>query len=216
VASLVVLLGTGVQAIADAFNLSSDGLKAFTGGITALSQTLTFMQSAATCATVWSASSGTMKAADVNTTALGAAGVVIANRIIEAKDKAAAVREAQRAAQSAAMAAAYDARLANQLLSTSDQTVSATTRAGNYVSSTVKSASDKIDKVLDSVKGPLETVGRLGDVALVGYTIYNEYQNQNTGWDSSAESAWTTGGDVYMNCLMDSVPPYFGVPPRKK
>lgn len=214
VASLVVLLGTGVQAIADAFNLSSDGLKAFTGGITALSQTLTFMQSAATCATVWSASSGTMKAADVNTTALGAAGVVVANRIIEAKDKAAALREAQRAAQSAAMAAAYDARLANQLLSTSDESVSALTRAGNYVSSTVKTASDKVTKVLDAAKGPLETVGRLGDVALVGYTIYNEYQNQNTGWDSSAESAWTTGGDVYMNCMMDAIPPYFGVPPR--
>ena len=214
VASLVVLLGTGVQAIADAFNLSSDGLKAFTGGITALSQTLTFMQSMATCATVWSASSGTMRAADVNTTALGAAGVVVANRIIEAKDKAAAVREAQRAAQSAAMAAAYDARLANQLLSTSDDALSLTTRASNYVSSTVKSASDKVTKALDAAKGPIETVGRLGDVALVGYTIYNECQNQNTGWDSSAESAWTTGGDVYMNCMMDAIPPYFGVPPR--
>ena len=42
----------------------------------------------------------------------------------------------------------------------------------------------------------------------------NDYQNQNTGWDSSAESAWTTGGDVYMNCMMDAIPPYFGVPPR--
>ena len=112
------------------------------------------------------------------------------------------------------MAAAYDARLANQLLSTSDQSVSTLTRAGNYVSSTVKTASDKVTKALDAVKGPLETVGRLGDVALVGYTIYAEYQNSSTGWDSSAESAWTTGGDVYMNCMMDAIPPYFGVPPR--
>ncbi|MGV8881467.1 MAG: InlB B-repeat-containing protein, partial [Rhodoglobus sp.] len=216
VASLVVLLGMGVQAIADYLNLSSDGLKAFTGGITALSQTLTFMQSMATCATVWSASSGTMKAADVNTTALGAAGVVVANRIIEAKDKAADLREAQRAAQRAAMAAAYDARLVNQLSANSDEAVSLTTRVGNYVSSTVDSASASATKTLDAVKGPLETAGRLGDVALVGYTIYSEYQNQNTGWDSSAESAWTTGGDVYMNCMMDAVPPYFGVPPRTK
>lgn len=218
VASLVVLLGTGVQAIADAFNLSSDGLKAFTGGIQALSQTLTFMQSMATCATVWSASSGSSsaQAKDVGTTAMGAAGTVIANRIIEAKDKAADLREAQRAAQSAAMAAAYDARLANQLLSTSDEAVSSGTRALNYVKSTVTTASDKVTKALDAAKGPLETVGRLGDVALVGYTIYAEYQNQSTGWDSSAESAWTTGGDVYMNCMMDAIPPYFGVPPRQK
>jgi hypothetical protein len=78
----------------------------------------------------------------------------------------------------------------------------------------VDSASASAKKALEAVKGPLETVGRLGDVALIGYTIYNDYQNQNTGWDSSAESAWTTGGDVYMNCMMDAVPPYFGVPPR--
>ena len=217
VASLVVLLGMGVQAIADEFNLSSDGLKAFTGGIQALSQTLTLLQSVATCATVWSASSGssTAQAKDVGTTAMGAAGTVIANRILEAKNRAADLREAQRAAQSAAMAAAYDARLANQLLSTSDEATSAGTRALNYVTATATSASDSVTKALDAAKGPLETVGRLGDVALVGYTIYSEYQNQSTGWDSSAESAWTTGGDVYMNCMMDAIPPYFGVPPRQ-
>jgi hypothetical protein len=209
-----LLLGTAVQAIADRFNLSSEGLKAFTGGITALSQTLTFVQSMATCATVWSASAGNAKVADVSDSTLSVAGGVVAKHIIDARDKAADLREAQRAAQSAAMAAAYDARLVNQLASNSDEAVSLTTRVGNYVSSTVDSASASAKKALEAAKGPLETVGRLGDVALIGYTIYNDYQNQNTGWDSSAESAWTTGGDVYMNCMMDAVPPYFGVPPR--
>ena len=113
------------------------------------------------------------------------------------------------------MAAAYDARATNLLLSQSDEALSAGTRAANYVKSTVTSATAKVDKVLDAVKGPLETVGRLGDAAMVGYMVYSEYQNENTGWDSSASAAWTTGGDVYMDCLMNSVPPYFGLPKHK-
>ena len=216
VASLVVLLGAGVQGIADAFGLSSQGLTNFTGGITALSQMLTFMQAGATCATVWSASGSVSQPPSTGTTAAGTAGAILAKRVKEARDAAAAARESERAAQAAAITAMNDARLWNAAIANGDEAVTATGRAANYVSSAVSSASQKASDAMAAIKGPLKTVGRLGDVAMVGYMVYSEYQNANTGWDSSAKSAWTTGGDVYMNCLMDAVPPYFGVPPRQK
>lgn len=51
---------------------------------------------------------------------------------------------------------------------------------------------------------------RLGAVVTVGTGLFNmATQGTSGGWDSSAASAWTTGGDTYMNCFARSMPGIF-------
>jgi hypothetical protein len=54
---------------------------------------------------------------------------------------------------------------------------------------------------------------RLGVAAAVGTGIYQEVEGgPNVGWDSSASSAWTGGGDVYSACISASEPSYITNP----
>jgi hypothetical protein len=122
--------------------------------------------------------------------------------------KAAAAREEARAAQSAAMTAAYNARLANQLGSTADAGSSAT----KYLASLADSASAKATAALARAKPAIDAAGKLGDTALIAYAAYEQFSSDSGGWDDSATTAWTTGGDVYMNCLAGSLPTFFGAP----
>jgi hypothetical protein len=51
---------------------------------------------------------------------------------------------------------------------------------------------------------------RLGAVVTVGTGLFNmATQGTSGGWDSSAASAWTTGGDTYVNCFARSMPGIF-------
>jgi hypothetical protein len=55
---------------------------------------------------------------------------------------------------------------------------------------------------------------RLGAVVSVGAGIYQMATGgPGTGWDSSAASAWTTGGDAYAVCFGRAIPSYVGLPP---
>lgn len=205
-ASLVVLLGQGVKGVADLLHLQSDGLIKFNNGIDGLSQMLTFIQAGASCASVWSASSSTSTTAD--TTLSDQVGSVAQKRYAAYTAKAAAAREEARAAQSAAMTAAYNARLANQLGSTADAGSSAT----KYLASLADSASAKATAALARAKPAIDAAGKLGDTALIAYAAYEQFSSDSGGWDDSATTAWTTGGDVYMNCLAGSLPTFFGAP----
>lgn len=55
---------------------------------------------------------------------------------------------------------------------------------------------------------------RLGAVVSVGVGIYGAATSgSGLGWDSSATSAWTSGGDAYAVCIGRAIPSFVGLPP---
>ncbi len=208
IGGLVVLLGEGVQAIANALGVSSAGLTAFEGGILDISEMLTYLNSTSQCATVWAAAGNSDSATSASSTAEGQAGSAIAKDALttqQAADKAAA-----QAAQDAAIESAYDAETTSLV----GQPFATTTVSRTQAALDALKANSTVQSVSAAADDAKKLAGRLGPVAAVGGSIYSEVSNgSGSGWDSSASAAWTGGGDAYMRCMEEAVPPYFGLPP---
>jgi hypothetical protein len=105
-----------------------------------------------------------------------------------------------------------DAKAATAVADAGQETVSSTQRALSYLATKGTAAADAAKEVAEALKGPMQTAGQLGDVAMIGYKLYSDIDSGAAGWDADAESAWTKGQDVFMNCMTNSIPDYMGVP----
>lgn len=198
--SLVVLIGEGISTITDAFGWETSGLTAFKSGISGLSQMVTFMQSYALCGSVWAANGSVKTVDDLEKTSSKKIGDY-AKKVKEAKEALDESRAAQKAAQLAAIDAAGDSMAALKWASKAEETTSGASKAASALANKAKGAYEQASSAANKA-------GRLGDVAMIGYSLYSDYQSGNAGWDADAKSAWTTGGDVYMQCVENAVPDF--------
>ena len=211
-ANLVVLLGQAVQAIADQFGLSSAGLASFTAGIKHLSQTLDMINSTTTCTTAWAMASNAAAAPTVKSATAAKIGTVMTDKINAAQKAVDAKRQAEIYEQMVTVTMFKDAKAATAVADAGQSTVSSTQRAISYLATKGTAAADAAKEVAEKLKGPMQKAGQLGDVAMIGYKLYSDIDSGAAGWDADAESAWTKGQDVFMNCMTNSIPDYMGVP----
>jgi len=211
-ANLVVLLGQAVQMIADQFGLSSAGLASFTAGIKHLSQTLDMINSTTTCTTAWAMASNAAAPPTVKSATAQKIGTVMTDKLNAAQKATDAARQAEIYEQMVTVTMFKDAKAATAVADAGQETVSSTQRALSYLATKGSAAADAAKEAAEALKGPMQTAGQLGDVAMIGYKLYSDIDSGAAGWDSDAESAWTKGQDVFMNCMTNSIPDYMGVP----
>ncbi|GAB2454428.1 hypothetical protein HD599_002961 [Conyzicola lurida] len=211
-ANLVVLLGQAVQAIADRFGLSSEGLASFTNGIKALSQTLDMISATTTCTTAWALASNAAAAPTVSSTAATKIGSVATDKINAAQKAVDAKRQAEIYEQMVTVNMFKDAKAATVVTDTGQGAASSTSKILASIKAKGAAAADSAQEVADKLKGPLGYAAAAGDVAMIGYKLYADIDSGAAGWDPDAATAWTQGADLFMNCMTNSIPDYMGVP----
>jgi hypothetical protein len=211
-ANLVVLLGKAVQAIADRFGLSSEGLAKFTGGIEALSQTLDMISATTTCTSAWALASNASPAPTVSSTAAASIGTTATKKINAAQAAVDAKRQAEIYEQMVTVNMFKDAKAAAVVADTGQGAASSTSKILASIKAKGAAAADAAQEVADKLKGPLAYAAAAGDVAMIGYKLYSDIDSGAAGWDPDAATAWTQGSDIFMNCMTNSIPDYMGVP----
>jgi hypothetical protein len=211
-ANLVVLLGQAVQAIADRFGLSSEGLASFTNGIKALSQTLDMISATTTCTTAWALASNAAAVPTVSSTAATKIGSVATDKINAAQKAVDAKRQAEIYEQMVTVNMFKDAKAATVVADTGQGATSSTAKILASIKAKGAAAAESAQEVADKLKGPLSYAAAAGDVAMIGYKLYADIDSGAAGWDPDAATAWTQGSDLFMNCMTNSIPDYMGVP----
>jgi hypothetical protein len=158
-------------------------------------QTVNWLTSSLTCASVWgfssSSSSGTATTGNNNLVVTGNATANSLSWVHDTKEAAQELKDAQAA------------RTWEQVGSTSG--------GMNQAALELNETTGAIDKAkigFSKVKTGIFGVGTVAAVAQTGYDVYNIVQaGPGFGWDSSATSAWTNG-DAFESCSKSMVPGY--------